>query len=59
METVLKAISDWIKSLLARDLFNYEAYIQVSNLSSDTYQKALEIIENDELYNQLLGVQKK
>ena len=52
-------IRDWIKSLLARDLFNYEAYIQVSNLSSDTYQKALEIIENDELYNQLLGVQKK
>lgn len=52
-------IRDWIKSLLARDLFNYEAYIQVSNLSSDTYQKALEIIENEELYNQLLGVQKK
>lgn len=50
-----EAIRIWLKSLFARDLFDYEAYIKVSNLESDTYKKALEIIENDELYNQLLG----
>lgn len=51
-----EAIQIWLKSLLARDLFNYEAYIKVSNLESDTYKKALEIIENDNLYNQLLHI---
>ncbi len=51
-----EAMRIWLKSLLARDLFNYEAYIKVSNLESDTYKKAIEIIENDELYNQLLHI---
>ncbi len=54
-----ETIRMWLKSLLARDLFNYEAYIKVSNQESDTYKKALEIIADDELYNQLLGKKKQ
>lgn len=43
------------KALIARDLYDMAAYFQVMNRYNDSYLKALEIINNDKLYEQLLS----
>lgn len=43
-----------LKALLARDLFDMGAYFRVINASNDSFQKALEIINNGKLYEKLL-----
>ncbi|MDR2385152.1 MAG: S41 family peptidase [Tannerella sp.] len=50
-------ISLQIKALIARDLFDISEYYQVINKENDTYQKALEIINNDKVYGEILGNQ--
>ncbi|MBO7291555.1 MAG: peptidase S41, partial [Bacteroidaceae bacterium] len=48
-------IARQIKALIARDLFDMSAYFQVMNPIDAVYLKGLEIINNDEEYNRLLG----
>lgn len=43
-----------IKALMARDLYDMEAYFIIMNEENDVYKKALEIIQDDRLYNNLL-----
>lgn len=47
-------ISLQIKALIARDLFDMSEYYRVINHNDESYQKALEIINNDTKYNALL-----
>lgn len=44
-----------IKALIARDLFDMAQYFQIINDDNSSYQKALQIINNKEAYNRLLG----
>jgi carboxyl-terminal processing protease len=44
-----------IKALLARDLWNMSEYFQIINDENTSLKKALQIIENSEEYNKLLG----
>ena len=43
-----------IKGLMARDLYDMEAYFKIANEESEIFKKALEIIKDDKLYNGLL-----
>ena len=43
------------KALIARDLYDMAAYFQVMNRYNDSYLKALEIINNNKQYEQLLS----
>lgn len=43
-----------IKSYIARDLYNTEAFFKIYNEDSDIFKKGLEIINNDEEYSKLL-----
>lgn len=43
-----------IKALIARDLFNTEAYFKIINDESEIFKKGLEIINSDTEYNKLL-----
>ena len=47
-------IQQQLKALIARDLFDMEAYFKIINQISDSYRKALEIIGNNEEYDKLL-----
>jgi len=47
-------ISLIIKALIARDLYDTEAYFRVINHRNDMLKKALEIINNDKSYKDLL-----
>ena len=49
-----KYISLQLKALIARDLFDMSEYFQIINDISDSYQKALQIINDDEQYNKIL-----
>ena len=44
-----------IKALIARDLYDMAQYFQIINDDNQSYQKALQIINNKETYNRLLG----
>ena len=44
-----------IKALIARDLYDMAQYFQIINDDNPSYLKALEIINNKEMYNKLLG----
>ncbi len=44
-----------IKALIARDLYDMAQYFQIINEEDATYRKALEIINDKESYNKLLG----
>ncbi|MGL4292762.1 MAG: S41 family peptidase [Bacteroidales bacterium] len=44
-----------IKSLVARDLFTTSDYFRVMNQQSDTYNKAIELINDDSQYQKLLN----
>lgn len=46
-----------IKALIARDMFDMSEYFQIINDINDSYQKALEIINNQEVYQKELGQQ--
>ncbi|MBR4069767.1 MAG: S41 family peptidase [Bacteroidaceae bacterium] len=48
-------IARQLKALIARDLFDMSAYFQVMNPIDPVYLKGVEIINNDEEYNRLLG----
>ena len=50
-----KLIAQQLKALIARDLFDTGAYFMVMNPSDPTFIKALEIINNNEEYDKLLG----
>lgn len=43
-----------IKALMARDLYDMEGFFKIINSDNEIFQKALEIIQNDERYNNLL-----
>lgn len=43
-----------IKGLIARDIFSLEDYFRIVNEGDDSIQKALEVIENQNEYNNLL-----
>lgn len=47
-------ISVQLKALIARDLFDMSEYFQIINDKIESYQKALEIINNDDEYNRIL-----
>ena len=47
-----------MKALLARDLFTTAEYFRVMNGKSETFNKALELINNEAEYNRLLGIGK-
>lgn len=47
-------ISLIVKALIARDLYDTEAYFRIINHKNDMLKKALEIINNDKDYNKLL-----
>lgn len=49
-----KEIANHIASLIARDLYGLNAYYQIINRRNDIFQKGLEIINNDQQYNNLL-----
>lgn len=44
-----------IKALIARDLYDMAQYFQIINDDNSSYEKALQIINNKETYNRLLG----
>lgn len=44
-----------IKALIARNLWGMNEYYQIINDKNDALQKAVEIIENNEMYNKLIG----
>ena len=44
-----------IKALIARDLYDMTEYFQIINNASDSYNEALKIINDDEIYNRILG----
>lgn len=48
-------IARQLKALIARDLFDMSAYFMVMNPIDAVYLKGLEIINDDEYYNKLLG----
>jgi carboxyl-terminal processing protease len=48
-------ISLQIKALIARDLFNMSEYFQIINEENDSYQKSLEIINDDIRYRKILS----
>lgn len=48
-----------LKALIARDLFDTGAYFMVMNPEDPTFAKGLEIINDDKLYNRLLGKQEE
>lgn len=47
-------IGQQLKALIARDIFDMSAYYQIINPESDLYNKALEIINSPQLYDELL-----
>lgn len=47
-------ITTQLKALLARDLYDMETSIKIYNENSDIYQKAYQIIHDDDMYNGLL-----
>lgn len=47
-----------VKALIARDLWEMSEYYQVMNKQNESVVKALEIIQNKEEYNKLLGISK-
>ena len=49
-----KYISLLLKANIAQNLFDTSEYFQIINDMSDNYQKALQIINNDEEYNRIL-----
>lgn len=44
-----------LKALIARDLFDMAEYFHIINADNSSYQKALEIINDSETYQRLLG----
>jgi carboxyl-terminal processing protease len=50
-----KLIALQIKALVARDLFDMSEYYQIINEINDTYQKSLEIINDDKAYGAILS----
>ncbi|MCD8194127.1 MAG: S41 family peptidase [Tannerellaceae bacterium] len=44
-----------LKALLARDMYEMSEYYQIMNNDNESYRKALEIINNEQLYNKELG----
>ncbi|MFT3739619.1 MAG: S41 family peptidase [Breznakibacter sp.] len=48
-------INTQLRAIIARDLWGTSAYFEVINPVVNTYQEALNLIENKELYNQLLN----
>ena len=53
-ERSLPLLKFQIKALIGRDLFDNETFIKIVTTHNNTYKKAIEIIENPELYNSLL-----
>lgn len=51
-------IALFIKALIARDIFDMSEYFQIINDDNDSFQKALEVIQDEKTYNQLLGITK-
>ncbi len=51
-------ITTQLKALLARDIYDMETSIKIFNENSDTYQKAYQIIHDDNMYNGLLNGKK-
>lgn len=47
-------LSHFLKFLIARDVYNYETSLRVSNARNPIYVKALKIMENDELFDKYL-----
>jgi carboxyl-terminal processing protease len=45
-----------LKAIIARDLWNTSAYYQIINQNSDSFIKAIEVLQNKALYSQKLAV---
>jgi carboxyl-terminal processing protease len=45
-----------LKALIARDLYGNEEYIEILNNTDDAFQKAVEVINNEQQYYSLLGL---
>ena len=48
-----KVIRTQIKALIARNLWDMDAYFEVSTVIDDGFQKAVEILQDDELFDRL------
>ncbi|MDH6354927.1 carboxyl-terminal processing protease [Dysgonomonas sp. PH5-45] len=48
------SMETYMKALIARDVYDTAAFYKIMNDTNDIFQKGLEIINNDQLYNQLL-----
>ncbi|MDD2798459.1 MAG: S41 family peptidase [Bacteroidales bacterium] len=52
-------ISTQLKALMARDLFDMTAYFRVMNAENETFQKGVDILQNERQYAKLLLGKKK
>ncbi|MCL1938126.1 MAG: S41 family peptidase [Candidatus Azobacteroides sp.] len=55
MEQSKPLIKLQIKALIARDVWNTNEYFQIINDDNEALKKAIDIIENTQIYNKLLG----
>ncbi len=49
-----EALKNHLKALIARDLWGTQAYYEVLNMNDDSFKKAVEILQNEELYIRVL-----
>ncbi len=54
-ETSQPLIALQLKALIARDLFDMEAYYRVMNETNNALQKAIEVMDEPKVYKELLG----
>lgn len=54
----LPLITLQIKALIARDLFDMKDYFMIINEVNQSYQEALKVINDENRYNQILGIKK-
>ena len=49
-------LSQIVKAIIARDIYTRDAYFQVINPTNAIYQKAVAVINDDQEYNKILGI---
>ena len=49
-------LSQIVKAIIARDIYTRDAYFQVINPTNAIFQKAVAVINDDQEYNRILGI---
>jgi carboxyl-terminal processing protease len=57
IETSGLQIKTVLKALIARNLFNMNAYFQMVSVTDDELNKAIEVIRNDSMFRKLASAQ--